>query len=224
MKPIPPILPRPARAPAEAAGAGRGRYHHGDLAEALIAAARDLVEREGPARLTLSACCRAAGVSTAAPYKHFSGKEDVLRRVVMAGFRELTEETAAARDAHPGPAAPRIAAMGRAYVRFARRSPGVFRLMFGMAGEAHGGAHPELDEAGRACFDVLIAEVARAIGGRAEDEAARGLSVMLWTFVHGVASLDTDGAYEAETAADVDAMIEAATLRLLPQLDETGGS
>ena len=210
-----PAAPDASATPARA----RRAYHHGGLAEALVAAARAEIERVGPASLSLSECCRSAGVSTAAPYKHFRGKDDLLRHVIMAGFGDLGAALTAARDARPGPPAPRIAAMGRAYVRFALEQPGLFHLMFGKTAEHHAADEAEMEAAGLACFGVLIEEVAGGIGERADGDAARGLSVMLWTFVHGAASLALEGAYEAaHVEPDVDGMIEAATRRLLPDL------
>jgi AcrR family transcriptional regulator len=198
----------------EAPALRRARYHHGDLAEALAEAARSIIEEVGPARLSLSECCRRAGVSTAAPYKHFRDKEALIRRVAIDGFDTLGAAMRAARDAgaHLAPG-PRIAAMGKAYLHFALDRPGVFGLMFGMSGDVHGEDGPELTEAGHDCFAVLIDEVAHALGDAA---AAKQVSITLWTFVHGAASLAMDGNYEkAEAPVDLDAMIETATERLL---------
>lgn len=194
--------------------AARRRYHHGDLAEALAAAAGELIEEVGPARLSLSECCRRAGVSTAAPYKHFRDKDALIARVALEGFAGLAEATAAARDARrDGPAVPRIAAMGSAYVRFALARPGLFGLMFGAGAEA--GDDPALEAAGRTCFSMLTEEVAAAVGD-ADGERARRLSASLWTFVHGAAALAQGGNYEAAgIETDIDAMIESATERLL---------
>jgi len=195
--------------------AARRRYHHGDLAEALAAAAGELIEEVGPARLSLSECCRRAGVSTAAPYKHFRDKDALIGRVALEGFAALAEATAAAKEARrDDPAVRRIAAMGSAYVRFALARPGLFGLMFGAGAEA-GGEDPALEAAGRACFSVLIDEVAAAIGDD-DGERARRLSAALWTFVHGAAALAQGGNYEAAgIETDIDAMIENATERLL---------
>ncbi|MEO1689027.1 MAG: TetR/AcrR family transcriptional regulator [Pseudomonadota bacterium] len=212
-----------ARAEAEAAAspppkrrAKRG-YHHGDLAGALVAAARVVIERDGPANLSLSKCCRMAGVSTAAPYKHFSGKDDLLRRLVMDGFADLGARMREARDACPGGSADRISAMGMSYVAFGLANPGLFRLVFGMAHEMHDPEDEELHACGMTCFQTLIEEAARAIGPRAEPEEAKHLAVMLWTFVHGVASLAMDGNYDAaRTDVDIRRMVTMATERLLP--------
>lgn len=66
------------------------RFHHGNLREALVAAARDLLIEHGPDGFTLADACRRAGVTTAAPYKHFRSKQEVLQEIVSRGFDELT--------------------------------------------------------------------------------------------------------------------------------------
>ncbi|MEM6441721.1 MAG: WHG domain-containing protein [Pseudomonadota bacterium] len=205
-------------APETSRGDGRrGRYHHGDLAGALVAAAREIIERDGPANLSLSKCCRMAGVSTAAPYKHFAGKDDLLRRLVMDGFEDLGTRMRAARDGCPGPIADRITAMGMSYIEFALANPGMFRLVFGMTKEMHDPEDVEMDACGQACFQVLIDEVADAVPDGAGEAAAQGLAVMLWTFVHGAASLALDGNYDAaKKDVDLRMMVSMATERLLP--------
>ena len=153
---------------------GRRRsYHHGDLAGALAAAARVIIERDGPAKLSLSKCCRMAGVSTAAPYKHFSGKDALLRRLVMDGFRELGADMRAARDGCDGPLADVITAMGMSYIDFALANPGLFRLVFGMTKEIHDPEDQEMDECGQTCFQTLIDEAAKAVGPGAGEAEAR---------------------------------------------------
>jgi AcrR family transcriptional regulator len=211
-----PIPDDPEAADAPAKGR-RGRYHHGDLAGALAAAARVIIERDGPANLSLSKCCRMAGVSTAAPYKHFASKDDLLRRLVMDGFAELGARMREARDGAPGPVAERITAMGMSYIDFALANPGLFRLVFGMTREMHAPQDEEMHACGQACFQVLIDEGARAVPPEAGEEAAQGLAVMLWTFVHGAASLALDGNYDAARKdVDMATMVSMATERLLP--------
>ncbi|MEM1314440.1 MAG: TetR/AcrR family transcriptional regulator [Pseudomonadota bacterium] len=203
-------------APAPRAGRKRS-YHHGDLADALAAAARVIIERDGPANLSLSKCCRMAGVSTAAPYKHFSGKDELLRRLVMDGFEELGARMREARDDCPGPLADRITAMGMSYIEFALANPGMFRLVFGMTKEMHDPQDLEMEDCGQSCFQVLIDEAARAVPPDAGEEAAKGLAIMLWTFVHGAASLALDGNYDAaKKDVDLRRMVAMATASLLP--------
>src|SRR5271154_5271475 len=115
-------------------GASRGRadraYHHGDLRNGLLDAARAILEEEDLSALTLRAVARKAGVSHAAPYRHFPNHEALLVELSLEGFAELHGMVAdAART--PGPESDRTANIGAAYMRFVAKRPAVARLMFG---------------------------------------------------------------------------------------------
>jgi AcrR family transcriptional regulator len=135
-------------------------YHHRDLRQALIRSALEILSEAGVAALSLRAAARRAGVSAMAPYRHFADKEALLAAVAEFGFRELlarlTAATAAAADPRAG-----LAALGVAYVLFAREQPSLFKLMFGPMIE-HKSGHPDLNEAGGACFNALRQAVAAA--------------------------------------------------------------
>jgi AcrR family transcriptional regulator len=113
----------------ETPGAENRPYHHGDLSRALVDAAQQLLERDGPNALSLRAVAREAGVSPAAPYHHFKDKSELLDAVAEQGWRKLNE---ALRAAPHGDGAPRerMPEMGVAYVRFAREHPALYRLMY----------------------------------------------------------------------------------------------
>lgn len=157
--------------------AGRGRsYHHGDLRNALLDAARTILEEESLNELSLRAVARKAGVSHAAPYRHFPNHEALLVELAVEGFVELREEIAAA-VAAPNSEADRIARIGAAYMRFVARRPALASLMFG----------PQLPN--RDSFPEL-GTVADAVGneiGTALHDSALGLAV--WAAVHGLAML-----------------------------------
>lgn len=151
-------------------------YHHGDLRNALLDAARAILEEESLGALSLRAVARRAGVSHAAPYRHFPNHEALLVELASEGFAELRAEIAEA--VRPVAAkADRIANVGAAYMRFVARRPALARLMFG----------PQLPN--REAFPSL-AEAADGIGdeiGKALDDSALGLAV--WAAVHGLAML-----------------------------------
>jgi AcrR family transcriptional regulator len=151
-------------------------YHHGDLRNALLEAARALLE-EGPlAELSLRAVARRAGVSHAAPYRHFPNHEALLVELATEGFVELRSEIVGAASAK-GAESDRIAKIGAAYMRFVARRPALARLMFG----------PQLPNRER--FPELGA-AADAVGeeiGTALHDPALGLAV--WAAVHGLAML-----------------------------------
>jgi AcrR family transcriptional regulator len=154
----------------------RRPYHHGDLKNALLKSAREILEEESLAALSLRAVARRAGVSHAAPYRHFPNHEALLVELAIEGFSELRSEIASAAQ-HPAVESDRIANLGAAYMRFVARRPALTRLMFG----------PQLPN--RDSFPAL-AEAADAIGteiGAALHDSALGLAV--WAAVHGLAML-----------------------------------
>ena len=194
----------------------KSKYHHGDLREALVQASYDLVSVHGAENFTLAEACRLAGVSTAAPYKHFKDRDEVLGLIVTRGFDRMSEQSMRAVEAAGVGTLAGIVAMGRAYVDFAVTNEKLFRLMFGQ--------HPAIksDEEvigeGMGCFSKVIAQVAiycerNGVPGNPDE-----LAVRLWTFVHGAASLLIDGDYGIVAPdLDVDALIEGAAPRLLSQ-------
>src|SRR3977135_943878 len=95
----------------------KATYHHGDLRAALLRAAMELLEESGEPPLSLRAVARCAGVSPAAPYRHYADREALVSAVAAVGYRELAEKLAAA---HPSPSTPEeLASVAIAYVQFA---------------------------------------------------------------------------------------------------------
>jgi AcrR family transcriptional regulator len=194
-RPAKPVAERPAgrrRRPA-----GETPYHHGDLHDALLAAAERVLERDGLPGLTLRAVAREAGVSHAAPTHHFGDLTGLLSELAAIGFRRFNEAMVAARNNETHPLMKGLA-NAKAYVAYAQASPGMFSLMF--RNERIDMTRPSLHEAATASFEGL----ARAIGaGRNEKltgEALEALSLdqaaaiaRAWSLVHGFASLLLDG-------------------------------
>ena len=187
----------------------RRPYHHGNLRAALVEAALGLVTREGLEALTLRAAARRAGVSPAAPYRHFADKRALLAAVAEEGFRLLA---AALREAGGPGAGPleRFRGRGRAYVGFATRHPSHFRVMFGRE-LADREAFPELREAAADAFAALVdgmAEAQRAGVVREGDPRALGLTA--WSTMHGLSTLLLDGRLQAlygESVEELAAMV-----------------
>ncbi|MEM1064398.1 MAG: TetR/AcrR family transcriptional regulator [Pseudomonadota bacterium] len=187
-------------------------YHHGDLREQLIATTRGLVEESGPDVFSVSEACRRAGVSTAAPYKHFTDREDLLRAVALQGFTEMTERFHAAVAPHVPGTLDAIAAVGTAYVAFAENNPGLFKMMFAASKD-----HPATEEAGHGCYGVVLNQIARYLGHAEVDDRVMEAGFPLWTFVHGLSFLRIDGKAEfAKMGASVEDIVTRATARLLP--------
>src|ERR1700746_1438264 len=128
-------------------------YHHGNLKEALMRAALDLIAEKGPAGFTFAEAARSAGVSPAAPYPHFRDRDELLASVALQGFGQFEVALTKAWDGgRPDPFAA-FERMGKAYLAFARTEPAYYSAMF-EAGIPHE-ASPELREAGERAFAVL---------------------------------------------------------------------
>lgn len=187
--------------------AASSTYHHGDLPAALVRAAMELLEEGGSSALSLRAAARRAGVSTAAPYRHFADRNALLSAVAAVGYLELAQQLAAA---HPDPrTADDFAALAIAYVRFALRRPGLFRVMFA---EPCDTTSPERVDAVDAIRVYLEGIVAQAFP-HTDPEAA---ATATWALVHGLAFLHLDGKLDTSSPEAVDARIRAAVHATLP--------
>jgi AcrR family transcriptional regulator len=192
----------------------KARYHHGELREALIGATRQLVEERGAENFTLADACRVAGVTTAAPYRHFRGKQEILEEIASRGFDELTKRSMAVVAEKGEGTLAGIVAMGQAYVAFAVEETAVFRLMFGQMPSLKKDEH--VAGTGHACFANLIGQVALYCKRNKVRGDAQELALRLWTFVHGAASLLIDQDYEGVAPKmDVNQLIASATPGLL---------
>jgi AcrR family transcriptional regulator len=203
-----------AQAQNRTAVGAKKRFHHGDLREALIAATRELLLKHGPDGFTLADACRRAGVTTAAPYKHFRDKQEILEEIVLRGFAELTAANAkAVAEVGPGTIAG-ITAMGISYLDFAVTQPALFRLMFGHKSEIM--KVQQVDESGKQCLKKVMEEVATYSRQHGHAADAEEIALRLWTFVHGASSLQLDGDYErVSPGLDVRELIAEVTPILL---------
>ena len=164
-------------------------YHHGNLREALIQAARELIAEKGPAGFTFADAARSAGVSPAAPYRHFRDREALLADVAREGFTRfeamLTTGWAAGK---PDPITA-FHNVGRAYLAFARSEPAYYAAMFesGLPPDLN----PELRAASDRAFGVLRAAAEQLVGllPAGKRPPALMMSLHVWSMAHGIASL-----------------------------------
>jgi len=167
-------------------------YHHGDLRHALIEASLALIAEEGFAALTLREVARRAGVTHAAPYRHFADKEALLAAVAEEGFRAMAAQMRERMARETGPT-QRLFACGVAYVLFAIQHPAHFRVMFGPHFTRRVD-HQTLAQEGGNAFGLLVQSI---IEGQKAGELREGepmpLALMSWSLVHGLASLLVDG-------------------------------
>jgi AcrR family transcriptional regulator len=166
----------------------------------------ELLEESGETALSLRAVARCAGVSPAAPYRHYADREAPVSAVATVGYRELAERLAAA---HPSPATPEeLAGAAIAYVQFALDRPALFRIMFGEPCEG--------DNDEREAATAAVSHYVRAIVERTFPQAdAEALATAIWALVHGLAFLHLDGKLDASSPTVVAERVTAAIRALL---------
>ena len=166
-------------------------YHHGDLRNALVASGLEVLAEQGAEALNLREVARRAGVSHAAPYRHFADKTALIEAIAEDGFHQLWAAIEKVSSKHAKDAPHKLLALGLGYVRFAIDHPDHFRVMFTSARDPH--ANPSLYAASKTGFGVLV-ETLRA--GQVSGELAKGDPVeqakTLWATMHGLAVLLID--------------------------------
>lgn len=180
-------------------------YHHGDLKRALVEAALVLLAQEGAGALGLREVARAVGVSASAPYRHFRNREALLAAVAREGFLQFNAALQAA--AAGVPESEHLAAMTRAYVRFALAHPALFRLMF--SPDVPLDADPELRQAADAAFASLA-----QLAARVAPQEPRIMALATWSLVHGLSHLLLDDQIR-RVDGQTDEVLAAAVTRLL---------
>jgi AcrR family transcriptional regulator len=194
------------------AEAQRDTYHHGDLKRALTDAALGLVQEKGPKGFTLREVARRAGVSAAAPYRHFADKSDLLAAAATQGFIQLHEALSAAKDGDPTIQALQ---MGRAYVRWAVAHPDYYQVMFGSVLDKTD--KPEMLTAGLTTFGDLLDVIVRCqqagvLGGGDPSDIAGPV----WSVLHGICMLAIGGDFNhVGIVEDPQALAERALRELL---------
>jgi AcrR family transcriptional regulator len=164
-------------------------YHHGNLKEALLRAALELIAQKGPAGFTFAEAARWAGVSPAAPYRHFRDRDELLSSVALRGFNQFEAILARAWDEGRPDAFTALDRLGRAYLEFARTEPAYYSAMF-EAGIPLA-TNSELREAGDRAFAVLRGAAEKLCGHMPPSGRPPALMVALhiWAMAHGIASL-----------------------------------
>jgi AcrR family transcriptional regulator len=205
-------------------GPERKGYHHGNLREALIRAALELIAQKGPAGFTFADAARWAGVSSAAPYRHFRDRDALMADVARRGFERFEAALAKAwNDGRPD-LLTAYQNVGRAYLGFARSDASYYSAMFegGLAPDAD----PELQQAGERAFAVLrrASEAVAALLPKESRPPALMMSLHIWSLSHGIASLFARGdAGRRRLPMAPEDLLEAAVLVYLQGLGLHGG-
>jgi AcrR family transcriptional regulator len=175
---------------------GERSFHHGDLPGALVAAASALIAARGGPEFSLREVAESVGVSHTAAYRHFAAKADLLAEIAARGFARL-DKAIAAGVVRVGGRIDVVASLertGLAYLDFAERHPGAYRVMF-LPELCDAARHPAPAEAAGCAFSALVdlVEAGRADGSLRADRPAETLAAAIWAAVHGHAALHLDG-------------------------------
>jgi AcrR family transcriptional regulator len=174
-------------------------YHHGDLQQAILDAAFDVLSESQSMEFSLRELARRAGVSHNAPYKHFADKRELLAAVSAIGFERLEDDMQHAQADFADPR-ERLKALMRAYVANGTKNPALYRLMFGGYLTEDGDRRPAIERAAgwkmRTIIVTAITDGAfgTGIAGTADNnEYIDGAILVLWSQIHGLTSLIIDG-------------------------------
>lgn len=168
-------------------------YHHGDLRNALLDAARAVLEERGPSGLTLRETARKVGAAAPSAYHHFTNLEELAAALAEQGFAELT----AALEAMPADERGRLAPLGLAYIAWARRNPALYRLMFGDSFGSAIGSNANIAKSRARTQELVVGGLRRQLNERDVPAAV----LLAWSLVHGLALLLIDGQAGLETEA-----------------------
>ncbi|MGD9743250.1 MAG: TetR/AcrR family transcriptional regulator [Dongiaceae bacterium] len=203
-------------------GPRRG-YHHGNLRETLIKAALDLIGEKGVAGFTFADAARWAGVSPAAPYRHFRDRDALMADVARQGFERFEAFlTTAWNDGRPD-LTTAFGNLGKAYLAFARTEPAYYSAMFESGVSLDD--NPDLRQAGDRAFAILrkAAEALSATLPQGARPPAMMMALHIWSLAHGIASLFARGdAARRKLPMTPEELLEAATLIYLEGLGITG--
>ena len=211
----------------QAGNTGPRGYHHGNLRETLVRAALELIAEKGPAGFTFADAARWAGVSPAAPYRHFRDRDELLADVARRGFDQFAAALAKAWDEGRPDVMGAFDRLGKAYLDFAKRAPAYYSAMFEAGVPLD--TDPQLRDASERAFAVLRAASERLVALMPAPARPPALMVALhvWSMTHGIASLFGRGdAARRALPMPPEELLEAAVLIYLrglglPPLDKT---
>lgn len=184
-------------------------YHHGNLRQALVEAALELIAKHGPTGFTLSEAAKAADVTPAAVYRHFAGRDELLAEVARQGYDIFAALIEYAYNNGQPTALAAFEATGRAYLAFARKYPGHYKAMFESGLNLN--AYPDL---------ALVAQKARGVLETAAEKLSQHMpagkrppasmfSAHVWALSHGVVELYMRGAPGAQSPYSSEDLLEA---------------
>lgn len=184
-------------------------YHHGNLKQALVDATLALIEEKGPQGFTMAEAAKRAGVSAAAPYRHFKGRDDLIAEAARQGFEIFADLMEFAFAKGGSSALASFEATGRAYLAFARRHPGHYIAMFESGIRVN--AVPELAMASNRAMSVLTRAAVELAAHLPPDKRppATMVSQHVWALSHGVVELFARGEPGARSPFPPEELLES---------------
>ena len=214
-------------------------YHHGNLKESLVTTALEMLGTEGLEVITLRELASRLGTSRSAIYRHFKGKDDLMRAVILEGFMKLDQAIAPFFDHSEMPLLERFHAMGLSYIHFATTNPNLYRLLFGpdMSQEREAVCQEERPDLhkllnNRADEQIIAAEpddafhrlVKIIVEAQTKELFKEGdpilLGTTIWSLLHGLSMLAIDG--HLSVVGNVDAIYEMNYKLLMHGLQKEG--
>ncbi|PLZ00769.1 TetR/AcrR family transcriptional regulator [Burkholderia sp. WAC0059] len=205
----------------------RDQYHHGDLKNALVAAAEALLEEKGTPEFSLRECARRVGVSPTAVAHHFGNVSGLIAAVATVSFTEFSKLLKAARKRAELNGSDPLEAICDAYLRFAERKPARYRIMF--SDDMRDRLDPDYSAAARGAFEILREILADGTGHGAKDESERdswATALFVWSALHGFATLERTPRLEflkMPLGSESNAGLRRAFLAALSQRVRAGG-
>lgn len=184
-------------------------YHHGNLRQALVDAALELIEEKGPTGFTLSEAAKQAGVTPAAVYRHFAGREDLIAEAARQGYEIFGDVVQYAYDTGQPSALAAFEATGRAYLAFARKYPGHYIAMFESGISVN--RNPELAAAAHRARGVLeraASDLSQHIPPEKRPPASM-FSAHIWAMSHGVVELFLRNSPGTQSPFPADELLES---------------
>lgn len=173
-------------------------YHHGDLRNALIDAALALIDEKGINAFTIREIAKRAGVSHAAPYRHFKDREALLFAVAKEGFDMMVAETKKRSRKYPDDPLARFQISGLSYIDFAISHPSHYRVMFN-SGESIGNFPEDLTISSTESFKLLFDTICECQEKNLIKQGnPHDFAMAAWSIVHGYAKLYIDGFIDSE--------------------------
>lgn len=179
----------------------RRPYHHGNLRASLLAEAERTLREQGIDQLSLRDLARQAGVSHAAPRRHFADRQALLDALAEAGFLRLGDEMRAAIDTAGDDYETRLRAAATAYIRFATQDAALLELMYVVKRGQHSAALDDAFSRLFTTFDDLIRQGQQA--GELQPGDPDRVRLLLLATVQGIAVLVTSGSTDARQADEL---------------------